>query len=177
MPISDYLLQLRQQIGSDLLLMPSVTVLVYDDRGRVLLVRNAETDLWMAPGGAIDPFESPTDAAVREAWEETGLWVEPVRILGVYGGGPEFHVTYGNGDQVSYVMTVFEGKVIAGEPHPDRSETSEVAFLSPADLAQMEVAPWVRTVVADALAGCREASFEPPNWRPPLETSTQSHRP
>lgn len=169
MPISDYLLQLRRRIGSDLLLMPSATVLVVDDRDRVLLVRNSETDIWVAPGGAIDPFETPADAAVRETWEETGLWVEPVRLLGVYGGGSEFHVTYGNGDQVSYVMTVFEGRVIAGKPHPDGSETSEVAFFSPADLARMEVAPWVRIVLADALAGRREAGFEPPTWRPPME--------
>jgi 8-oxo-dGTP pyrophosphatase MutT (NUDIX family) len=85
MPISEYLLQLRQRVGSDLLLMPSVTVLVRDDRGRVLLVRNIETNIWVAPGGAVDPFETPADAAVREIWEETGLWVEPFACLGYTG--------------------------------------------------------------------------------------------
>ncbi len=170
MPISDYLRQLRRRIGSDLLLMPSATVLVFDDRDRVLLVRNSETGIWVAPGGAMDPFESPADAAVRETWEETGLWVAPVRLMGVFGGPPEFLVTYSNGDQVSYIMTVFEGRVIAGEPHPDGTETTEVAFFSSAELAQIDVAPWVHAILTADFQNHQQASFEPPTWRPPVGT-------
>ncbi len=34
------------------------------------------------PGGRCDPGESPADAAVREAWEETGLDPQSVEVLG-----------------------------------------------------------------------------------------------
>jgi len=37
---------------------------------------------WEFPGGKIAVGESPTEAAVRETWEETGLAVEPVGLLG-----------------------------------------------------------------------------------------------
>ncbi|MBK7819885.1 MAG: NUDIX domain-containing protein [Tessaracoccus sp.] len=37
---------------------------------------------WQTPGGGIDPGESPRDAAVREAYEETGLRVDPDDLLG-----------------------------------------------------------------------------------------------
>jgi 8-oxo-dGTP pyrophosphatase MutT (NUDIX family) len=168
MPISEYIRRLRKRIGTDLLLVPSVTVLLFDDEGRILLVRNADVNHWVAPGGAIDPFELPAEAAAREMWEETGLWVEPCRILGVYGGGPEYHVTYGNGDQVLYVMTVFEARLLSGEPHPDGVETSEVAFFSSADLDHVDVAPWVRSVLMAARADRKRASFEPSTWRPPV---------
>jgi len=48
-------------------LLPSVAVLPWDEHGRVLLVREAETGLWQTIGGAVEPDESPAQAAVREA--------------------------------------------------------------------------------------------------------------
>ena len=45
------------------------------------------------------PLETPADAAVREAWEETGLHVALSGIVGVYGG-PEFLVEYRPGTVV-----------------------------------------------------------------------------
>jgi hypothetical protein len=66
-------------------------------------------------------------------------------------------------------MTVFEGKVVAGEPRPDGAETAEVAFFSADELAGLELAPWVRAVVADALAEPHRASFQTPTWRPPTQ--------
>ena len=83
MPISDYMRCLREKVGPDLLLAPSVTIITFDDQGRILLARHADTGVWVAPGGSVDPHESPADAAVREMWEETGLLVEPTKILGV----------------------------------------------------------------------------------------------
>src|SRR5262245_21041746 len=115
--MSDYMRRLRAKIGTDLLQLPSVTVLARDAQGRVLLVRHSETGRWVIPGGAVEPHEVPADTAIREMWEETGLRVELTRVLGVYGG-PEFHVTYGNGDEVSFVVTVFEGR-------PDRKSVVE----------------------------------------------------
>jgi len=82
-PISDYMRCLREKVGPDLLLAPSVTIITFDDQGRILLARHADTGVWVAPGGSVDPHESPADAAVREMWEETGLLVEPTKILGV----------------------------------------------------------------------------------------------
>ena len=41
MPISEYVRNLRSRVGSSLLLVPSVTGLVFDDRGRVLLARHS----------------------------------------------------------------------------------------------------------------------------------------
>jgi 8-oxo-dGTP pyrophosphatase MutT (NUDIX family) len=89
MSLSDHLRAVRAKVGHDLLLLPAVGGLVYDDAGRVLLQRHSETRRWVMPGGAVEPDETPTDTVVRELWEETGLWVEPLAILGIFGG-PEF---------------------------------------------------------------------------------------
>jgi 8-oxo-dGTP diphosphatase len=62
-----------------------IAAAVVVDRGRVLLVRRrvAEGVLsWQFPAGAVEEGESAGAAAVREAWEETGLRVRVLRTLG-----------------------------------------------------------------------------------------------
>ena len=45
---------------------------VRDPDGRMLLARRIDTGNWELPGGAIEPGETATGAAVREVLEETG---------------------------------------------------------------------------------------------------------
>jgi 8-oxo-dGTP pyrophosphatase MutT (NUDIX family) len=119
--------------------------------------------LWVAPGGAVDPGETPADAAVREAWEETGLYVEPLRITGIYGG---HRVRYSNGDEVEYFMTVFECRRLSGTPRPDGDEVLDLRYFDRSELDSPEVAPWVLRVLRDAFARKPEAAFVPPTWKP-----------
>src|SRR5262245_11232233 len=154
MPISPYLRRLRDKVGGDLLLIPSVTAILYDADGRILLARHAEGDVWVAPGGAVEPHESATDAVVREVVEETALAGRPIAIVGGHGG-PAFLVTYGNGDRVSYLMTVFECVVTGGEMRPDGQETLELRYLSEADLEGRRLAGWAPVVLKDAFRRLR----------------------
>jgi 8-oxo-dGTP pyrophosphatase MutT (NUDIX family) len=165
--MASYIQQLRTKVGHDLLLMTSVSIVVYDDQGRILLVRHVEGDVWVTPGGSVEPPESPADAAVREMWEETGLWVELVRVLGVYSG-PEFLVNYRNGDQVTYQTMVFEGRVVGGVLRPDGSESKALAYLSQAELAGRNLPAWMQTILPDLFARRAQAAFQKPTWQPPV---------
>ncbi len=166
MPISDYLKSLRSRIGTDLLLVPSVSAVIRDGAGRVLLVKHSEGGVWVIPGGGLDPEEQPADAVVRETWEETGLLVEPIRVVGVYGG-PACSVTYRNGDQVSYAMTVFECRYQGGEARPDGVETVDARFFEAAALNALALPAWLRMVLPVALDRKADVYFTPPSWRPP----------
>jgi len=164
-PISHHLRELRAKVGSALLVLPSAAGVIRDAHGDVLLVRDASTERWVMPGGMVDPDETPADAVVREVWEETGLLVEPVALLGVYGG-PEHQVRYGNGDRVSYVMTAFACDVVGGRLRPDGEEALEAAYVSPDGLRRLPRAPWLDALFADLFGGRPGPYFRPPTWRP-----------
>jgi 8-oxo-dGTP diphosphatase len=45
--------------------------------------KGAGINTWSPPGGAIDMHETPTQCAVREVFEETGLTIQKPRLCGV----------------------------------------------------------------------------------------------
>jgi 8-oxo-dGTP diphosphatase len=59
--------------------------IIFDESGRVLLCHRRDMDLWNLPGGGMESGELPTEAAIRETREETGLEVVVERLIGVYG--------------------------------------------------------------------------------------------
>ena len=165
MPISPYVRTLRSHVGPMRLLLPSVSVHLFDAAGRLLLVRQREGGVWSTPGGLIEPDERPADAAVREAWEETGLLVRPDRVLGVYGG-PECVVRYAHGDEAQYVITAFGATVLGGTPRPDLDETVEVRHWSEAEARSLPLAGWLRALLPIVYAGGAGPGFEPATWAP-----------
>jgi 8-oxo-dGTP pyrophosphatase MutT (NUDIX family) len=164
MAMSEYVKVLRAAIGHKRLLLPSVSALVYDDIGRLLLVRQRDGDAWSTPGGAIEFDESPADAVLRETWEETGLTVSVTRLFGLYGG-PNFVVHYDNGDEAQYVMAAFECAVRGGTLRSDGSETIDVRFWAADE--NPNLAPWLKSMFSVFLARKAEALFEPATWTPP----------
>ena len=46
------------------------------EKGHILLVHHRRIGAWLPPGGHIDEFELPHEAAIREVLEETGILVE-----------------------------------------------------------------------------------------------------
>jgi 8-oxo-dGTP pyrophosphatase MutT (NUDIX family) len=146
--MSPFVRRLRDLIGNELLVLPSVAVLPRDERGRILLVRLIDSGLWATIGGAIEPDESPEEAALREAEEEAGIELRLGPILAVLGG-PEYRLTYPNGDQTSYVSTVFDAVVIGGKPRPDGDETSAVAWWDPEDMPSDDMSTLTRALLRD----------------------------
>lgn len=55
--------------------------IVVNQFGQVLLIQRDDTLTWAPPGGALDAGELPPDGAAREVEEETGLKVEPARLV------------------------------------------------------------------------------------------------
>lgn len=167
MPISPYVASLRARIGTSRLLLPSVTAIVYGDGGEMLLVRQRDGDVWSTPGGSIEPDETPADAVVRETWEETGLLVRPVALIGVFGG-PSFVVRYANGDETQYVMSVFECSVESGRLTGSNDEVTASRFVAEAEFRTLDVPPWTREVLPICYARSPRPVIGAVRWVPPV---------
>lgn len=163
--MSDYMRGLRARVGTSLLEIPSVALAIRDDAGRVLLGRHLADGRWLLPGGCIEPLENPADAALREGHEETGLHLDLLRIVGVYGG-PLCRVRYPNGDEIAFVATVFEARVSGGAESPDGEELGQLRWFDSTACVALEMPAWVPPILADVFAGAAEAAFAPSDWQP-----------
>jgi 8-oxo-dGTP diphosphatase len=104
---------------------PTVSALVRDDRGRILLARRAVepgAGLWDLLGGFMDEGEEPVEALRRELREETGLDLEPGEFLGAI---PDTYGSEGN----ATINFYWEGRLAPGEPRP-ADDVAELAWVS-----------------------------------------------
>jgi 8-oxo-dGTP pyrophosphatase MutT (NUDIX family) len=148
MTLSPYVAGLRSLIGTDLLLLPAVTVIPRDERGRLLLVREVATGRWITIGGMVEVDEDPADAARREAEEEAGVIVELGSILAAQGG-PQFRVQYPNGDCAAYVNIIYEATVLSGTLTPDGDETDAAAWFTIAELDAVNLSAFARAQLVE----------------------------
>jgi len=131
MPISEHLKQIRAKLGHELLFLPGVSALVFNERNEILLGRRSDNGRWAVISGIIDPGEQPAAAAIRECFEETGVTVEIERVSGVYTTPV---VTYPNNDVAQYVITAFRCRPIDGEPRVNDDESTDVKYFPLTDL-------------------------------------------
>ena len=133
MATPDFVLSLREKIGTAPLWLAGVTAVVV--RGdETLLVRRADTGAWTPVTGIVDPGEHPADAAVRETLEEADLHVVAERLAAI---GVTGEVTYPNGDRARYLDHTFVMSYVAGEPSPADGENTEARWFALDDLPTM----------------------------------------
>jgi predicted RNase H-like nuclease/ADP-ribose pyrophosphatase YjhB (NUDIX family) len=172
-PVPDFVVAIREKIGSDHpLWLPAVTAVVR--RGdQVLLVRRADNGAWTPVTGIVDPGEEPAAAAAREVTEETGVRVRVDRLAST-DAHPE--VRHANGDRAAYLDLTFACTWLEGEAHVADDESSEVRWWPVGALPPMVELP--RRRIEAALSDEREARFvappgqedvePPPVLRPPF---------
>jgi 8-oxo-dGTP diphosphatase len=132
---SNYIQTIRQRIGHEMMMSPGSTALIFNEEGHVLVQKRRDDKTWNLPGGVYEPGEEPAETMIREVYEETGLIVQPKRLIGVYGG-EAYISTYPNGDSIAYINIVFECEVIEGNLKLNDSESLDLRYVSPDALPQ-----------------------------------------
>ena len=93
--------------------------MIFDEQKRILLIERGGEPLkgwWSLPGGVLEVGETLSEGVCREVLEETGLTVEPVRMVEIFerimrdaGGRPEYHYVL-----LDYICRVTGGTLAAG---------------------------------------------------------------
>jgi 8-oxo-dGTP diphosphatase len=154
--ISPYILGLRKHVGHDLLMLPSVSAVVFNDDGEALLGQRADNGCWSLIAGVIDPDEQPADAAIREVYEEAGVHAVVERLTGV-----ALHpVTYPNGDVCQYLDVWFRCRAVGGSARVNDDESLAIGWFRLDALPDVD--PYVRLRIDAALRDEGPAWFAQP---------------
>jgi ADP-ribose pyrophosphatase YjhB (NUDIX family) len=100
----------------------------------ILLVKERDDGLWTLPGGWADPNESPSEAVVREVYEESGYRTRATKLLALYDRDKHGHPPY-----LFHVYKLFfQCELVGGAPSPS-VETEEVAFFREDELPELSL--------------------------------------
>ncbi len=140
----------------------AVAAVVGNDAGELLLTQRADSGVWLYPVGWADVGYSPSEVAVKEVEEETGIEVEPVSLIAVFDG-----LRLGFARLPLYSL-VFHCRMLGGELRGHPLETRAVGFFArdalPWPLAGG--ARWVDTAFAAIAGEHRPVDFDPPRTPP-----------
>lgn len=122
---------------------------IIEKEGKVLLVKRRDLPLWDLPGGRVDleQGEHPSQAAIREAFEETGLEVKIDYLIADYFF-PEL-----NDRQSLYKSVCTGGRLIKSG-----DETKELRYFS-ADQLPFLMVPHRKRQIKDFLAASKNQTF------------------
>lgn len=142
----------------------AVGAVVGNDRGEILLGQRSDTGEWFYPVGWADVGYSPSEVAVKEAMEETGIEVEPLRLIAVFDA---LRLGFSS---LSFYSLLFHCRMVGGELRGHPLETLDVGWFArdalPSPLRRG--GDWMR-IAFEALDGSDEPCyFDPPRspvWR------------
>jgi 8-oxo-dGTP pyrophosphatase MutT (NUDIX family) len=131
-------------------LVPACGVLAIDSHGHLLLQQRRDTGQWAIPMGKMELGETPTQCAIRETQEETGVLVEVTGILGVYSD-PAHIVAYPDGEIRQEYEVILLGRPISGTPAANE-EASDVGWFTADELDALDIHPTQWRQLRDYLA-------------------------
>nr|WSX20183.1 NUDIX domain-containing protein [Streptomyces tubercidicus] len=137
--------------------VPSVTAVVRDAEGRLLLIHKTDNDLWALPGGGHDVGESIAESVVREVSEETGIDVAVDDVIGLYTD-PRHVMAYDDGEVRQQFSICFHAHPTGGSLRTS-DESKEVRWVSPADLYTLDIHPSMRLRIEHGLDDSRSAPY------------------
>ncbi len=143
----------------------AVAAVVGNDDGEILLTHRTD-GFWLYPVGWADVGYSPSEVAVKEVYEETGMEVEPVSVIALVDG---LRLGFA---RIPLYSIVFHCRLLGGELRGHPLETQAVGFFARDNLPQPLAGAhrWLDLAFAAIDGASPPCDFEPPRtppWRAP----------
>ncbi|WP_067504530.1 NUDIX domain-containing protein [Actinoplanes sp. TFC3] len=132
-------------------LVPACGTLAVDHLGRLLMQRRRDTGQWALPMGKMEFGETPSQCAIRETLEETGISVRIIGLVGIYSD-PLHIVAYSDGEvRQEYEVTLL-AEPVSGSP-TENEEASEVGWFTLGEIERLDVHDSMRRQISDYISG------------------------
>lgn len=113
--------------GTPVIVQTGASIIVEDSQGRILMQQRQDDGTWSYPGGRIEIDETVEEAARREIFEECGLTVGDMSLLGVFSGKELNHV-YPDGYEVCGIDIVYVSHDYTGSLRSIDGEVKQMGF-------------------------------------------------
>jgi ADP-ribose pyrophosphatase YjhB (NUDIX family) len=142
----------------------AVGAAVGNDKGELLLIQRADSGIWLYPTGWCDVGYSAAEVVVKEVEEETGIEVEPVRLIAVLDG---LRLGF---TRVPLYSLLFYCRAVGGALNPHPLECSDVGWFTRETMPSPIVGSerWADTVFAALGGEHRDVLYDSvrqPMWR------------
>ncbi|MFV0525198.1 MAG: NUDIX hydrolase N-terminal domain-containing protein [Acidimicrobiales bacterium] len=139
----------------------AVGAVVGDDEGRLLLIKRADSGVWLYPTGWADVGYSPSEVAVKEVREETGIRCDVIRPLAIVDG------LRAGFSRIPLYSLVFHCRATGGELSPHPQECSDAGWFGRDDLPEplANGDTWLELAFAAVEGGEPAVAFDPPRSR------------
>ncbi len=140
--VGSYIWKIRQKIGHDLLVMPTVDVLAIRDDGSIMMIYNKDFDGWGFPGGYVEPERTWAECALAELEEEAGITTDKSNLVPFASiSGQVKFAEYASGDKVQGFGMIFLCHKWSSETDAiDEVEISDKRFFTPAEIEELQIA-------------------------------------
>lgn len=135
--------------------------------GRVLLIKHKKLGAWLYPGGHVEENEHPHEAAVREAYEETGIKVRIVSCGKERIKGDKFakplpmpfailleHVPYDTGEHLHFDLVYAAKPIGKGKEKLNAEEATDIKWVSREEVNALKTFPNVKKVLMSYFSSC-----------------------
>ena len=166
--VQEWLTQVGEGVPGYVTPKVAVGAAVGNDEGELLLIQRADSGVWLYPTGWCDIGYSAAEVAAKEVREETGIDVEPVRLIAVLDG-LRLGLT-----RIPFFSLVFYCRAVGGKLEPHPLECRDVGWFTeenlPAPLVSYE--RWGEHVWAALRGERRDVLYDrvrEPMWRGVVE--------
>lgn len=121
---------MRSKLGSEKFIHPAARIIIENEDNQILTIERADNGQLGIPAGSIEESETIEACIIREVYEETGIRVRNLQVIGISSNPKIEIVKYPNGDEIQYFTIEFYSNDWEGtiKVH-DKNEVKRAAFM------------------------------------------------
>ncbi len=136
--MNDYIQNIRTKLGQDKFIHPAARIIVENDRNEILVVERLDNGKIGIPAGSLEENETIEECIIREVYEETGLEIIELEVIGISTNPQLETVSYNNGDKIQYFTIEFYSNKWEGHIEvQDKNEIKDSKFVEVQKISQL----------------------------------------